>query len=375
MKVLFDFVPNHTSINHPYAESVKKYGKASEFYDFYQRDMDGAKYASNYHRTTEGFIYYFWEDLINLNYKSEIVQRWMIEACKYWVREFDIDGFRFDAVWGVNARMPAFGNKLRMALKAIKPDLFLLAEDKPGLEVYASGFDAAYDWEQDTSWVSHWSWQYRYHEKESHTVFNHPDVNKRAGMLRKAIFDQPMYKSRTLHFMENNDLPRFGVHHSDQQVRMVAALLLSLPGIPLLYNGQEVGVKAHPYTRHSVFAADKSIRSLDSISFDYYQKLLRLRKKYPALSVGAMEHLPVANSQSVFAFHRWHEEDHFLVLLNLAGSASSAVIDLTPLNIGKPGEATDVISGKSVEITRRGPHAYEALFDLDGFSAMWLRFR
>ena len=58
-------------------------------------------------------------------------------------------------MWGVNARAPLFGKRLQLELKSIKPDLFLLAEDKasPGT-VYKQGFDAAYDWTKDTNWVS-----------------------------------------------------------------------------------------------------------------------------------------------------------------------------------------------------------------------------
>jgi glycosidase len=44
--------------------------------------------------------------LVNLNFKNNEVQQWILEACKYWVRKFNIDGYRFDAMWAVNARAP-----------------------------------------------------------------------------------------------------------------------------------------------------------------------------------------------------------------------------------------------------------------------------
>jgi hypothetical protein len=54
-------------------------------------------------------------------------------------------------------------NDCKLELKSIKPDILLIAEDKAANEeVFESGYDAAYDWTADTSWISHWSWQYHY---------------------------------------------------------------------------------------------------------------------------------------------------------------------------------------------------------------------
>src|SRR5205085_3341390 len=97
MKVIFDFVPNHTSIAHPYAQDIIKNKQASPYYDYYQHENDGAPYSSFYHHDNDGFYFYFWKSLVNLNYNNEAVQKWIIEACKYWVKKFDIDGYRFDA--------------------------------------------------------------------------------------------------------------------------------------------------------------------------------------------------------------------------------------------------------------------------------------
>ena len=120
IKVLFDFVPNHTSIRQPFAQDIIKKRKSSPYYDYYQHENDGAPYSSNYHKDSSGFIFYFWKDLINLNYNNPEVRKMITDACKYWIQEFDIDGYRFDAVWAVNARAPEFGKHLRKELKALK---------------------------------------------------------------------------------------------------------------------------------------------------------------------------------------------------------------------------------------------------------------
>ncbi len=330
LKVLFDFVPNHTSIKHPYAQDYIRHGTRSHYYDFYQHEIsDGAPYSSFYNKDSLGFVNYFWADLVNLNYSNEEVQRWMIEACKYWIKKFDIDGYRFDAVWGVNARAPLFAKRLRTELKSIKPELLFLAEDKGAdANVYKAGFDVAYDWTADTAWVSHWPWQYEYDAKKNLTVFNHPDVTKRAALLQKALFGNGDPALPRLRFMENNDLPRFIKSHNLEATKLAAALLFALPGIPMLYNGQEIGYTAHPYSKHSVFKKDTSIQDLDSNDlFPFYQQLIGLRKKYAALQSSAIAHLPVFPQDKLVAFRRWKDNQAFVIVMNIDSASANATLD------------------------------------------------
>ena len=63
LRVMFDFVPNHTSISHPYAEEVIQYGDKSHYYNFYQHTNDGAEYSSFYKIDSLGFVHYFWDNL------------------------------------------------------------------------------------------------------------------------------------------------------------------------------------------------------------------------------------------------------------------------------------------------------------------------
>jgi glycosidase len=318
LRVILDFVPNHISVFHPYAIDVAEQGKASRYYNFFQHTNDGAPYSSLYQTDSLGFVHYFWNHLVNLDYNNEEVQQLIIDACKYWVRKFDIDGYRFDAVWAVNARAPSFGKRLQSELKSVKPDLLLLAEDK-GADgtVYEKGFDAAYDWEIDTTWISHWSWEYDYSPQNDLTIFNHPVVAKRSELLRKALFHNGDSVHPRLRFIENNDLPRFTKIHGIERTKMAAALLFSLSGIPLIYNGQEIGSTVHPYSSRAIFSKDQTIESLDSSHlFNYYKSLIDLRKKYESLRSPFIEELQVS-SNGVVAFHRWSRDQHIIVVINM----------------------------------------------------------
>ncbi len=131
MHVILDFVPNHSSIYHAFAQDAIKYGTESHYYNFYQREKDNSPYSSNEHIDDNGFVYYFdWSYMPNLNYDNPELQNYILEAAKYWVNNFEVDGYRFDAVLAVTARAPEFTKKLRLALKQIKPEILLLAKIK-----------------------------------------------------------------------------------------------------------------------------------------------------------------------------------------------------------------------------------------------------
>ncbi len=329
MHVLFDFVPNHTSIFHPYAKEVKQYGGQSHYYNFYQHTNDGAKYSSQEQIDSNGFVHYFWNDLVNLDYNNPETQQWILEAFKYWLRKFDIDGYRIDAAWAFNARNSSFGKQLQTSLKSIRPDILLLAEDKGALRsVYAEGYDAAYDWMADSGWISKWSWSTDYNPSKNPTIFNYYDENSRSTLLNKSLFNNGDTIHLRLRFLENNDQQRFITAHGKERTKMASALLLALPGLPLIYNGQEIGFERKPYSNKFIFKTNQSIQSADTNNlFPWYEKLNKIRIEHEALRSNHMQLLPV-NLQTMYALHRWQNDEHIIVLSNLGNEDSNTEVDI-----------------------------------------------
>jgi hypothetical protein len=97
IRVLIDFVPNHSSDEHPYFQDAQARGKESPYYDFYDRDANGTPTH-----------YFEWTNLPNFNYNNPEVERFITEAFSFWVRDFDVDGFRVDVAWGVKERKPDY---------------------------------------------------------------------------------------------------------------------------------------------------------------------------------------------------------------------------------------------------------------------------
>lgn len=396
LRVMLDFVPNHSSIEHRYAQDAIAHGPRSHYYDFYMRESDGAPYSFNYKSLQEGemtFLYYFtWGDMVMWDFTNPEVERLIIEASRYWIEEFDIDGYRFDAVWAPHARDPEFTKRWRLALKRVKPEALLLAEAKaPYSEAYEGtghpdifeSFDVAYDWTASDDCVSQWVWARNcgysaYQDGEQRTIFNSGVAGLRTRDLRNALTN---YRNGfpedavILRFLENNDLPRMRMNHTAEQSKMAAALLFALDGIPMLYYGQELGtIFQYP----SYPPGDPLIRYDRDDMWSYYQHLIRLRKTFSAFTDRNFAEVSVEPSGitgHVFAFRRWNTGQNIFAAINMADETVSAEL-LMPvgemgLNPGTTYYLTDLFTGENRTLTTEEMDAVAV--DLPAYSTrLWI---
>lgn len=312
IRVLMDFVPNHTSNEHPYFKDTVEKGQDSPYWDFYDRDENG------------NYTYYFdWTHLPNLNYDNPEVRRMMIEAFSYWVREFDVDGFRVDACWGVQQRRPDFWPEWRRELKRIKPDLLLLAEASARDPYnFENGFDAAYDWTEN---LGNWAWAGFWGDQGEKV-----ETAQLIKQLKDALTNEPEgYHSDALifRFLNNNDTrTRFIATHGEDLTRVATALLLTLPGIPCIYTADEVGQWFLPYSDAAPISFRERYRGLR----DYHKKLIALRKDTPSLHSRLWQILEVEPAGQVLAYVRFLEgnQEPVVVLLNFSEEAASVKLTI-----------------------------------------------
>ena len=349
MRVLFDIVQNHSSIHHPYAKDKVRNGEYSHYYDFYQSENDNAPYSQHYTTLSGGFIYYFWNDLVNHNYNNPEVQRWMIEAAKHWIKKYDIDGYRYDAIWGVNARAPEFAREMRLALKSMKPEILMLAEDKATWpETFDERFDIGFDWFPEESWVSHWAFQTFYSDNSNPTIFNSSNQNNRASLLRNALTNNGngyASNAKILRFIGNNDIYHFITHHGLERTKMAAALIFALNGIPMVYNGQEIGVQGHPYGTERIFYPGQTIKQQDGYGlYPFYQRLAEIRTNSPALYSNNFEEVNVSPNNFTYAFRRWENKENVIGAINMGDVAVG-------LNLYLPVDEMNLESTKTYYLT------------------------
>jgi cyclomaltodextrinase / maltogenic alpha-amylase / neopullulanase len=336
IRVLMDFVPNHSSAQHPYFLSAKEGGQGSPYWDCYDRDAAG-----------EPTHYFDWTHLPNLNYENPEVRRMMIEGFSYWVREFDVDGFRVDAAWGVKQRRPDFWPEWRKELKRIKPDLLLLAEASARDPYYFdNGFDVAYDW---TDQLGHWAWQVVWDTYKLRLLsYNLTDAltNGRDGFHPDALI---------FRFLNNNDTgERFITRHGEGVTRVATALLLTLPGVPCIYTGDELGEEFKPYEDSGPLPWIERVPGLR----DYHKQLIALRNTLPSLHSRSWAPLTLeaARDQVAYAYLRYHDdyEDPILVLLNFSEDPTELAFSL-PENFSAlaGGTLNDLWSGERVAVSTK----------------------
>lgn len=299
MKVILDIALNHLPMEHSFAQDVIKNGAKSTYSDFFQIEINPqhaySKHAHLLQIENGQFVHYFWKTFFNLNYDSLSVRNYALSALEFWVREFDVDGYRLDAAWGAQNRWPEFYNTVSSSLRKLKPDIFILAEDHVSYpQIYKdhqqphlknSGITAAYDWNaNDPYYVSKWNFQI---EEEDHsTIFNLDNPEEAANLFVEQIQAQENSKQAVIfRYLQNNDLPSFLQHHNLKQTKFAAAAMILLPGVPLIFYGQELGL-AYEQWHLPTIDPKLLLKSYDSKLWAYYQKLLSLKQQSIAFREG-----------------------------------------------------------------------------------------
>jgi cyclomaltodextrinase len=290
IRVLLDLVPNHTSHLHPFFTDAAQ-GPDSRHYDWYDRDADG--------RPTH---YFNWTHLPNLNYDNPDVRAYVDGVFSYWVTKFDVDGYRVDACWGVQRRRPDYWPAWSRMLRGLKPDLLLIAEASARDEYwYESGYDAAYDWTDD---LGRWAWEDVFSDREEIAV-----------RLDRALAADPR-PGQVFRFLDNNDTgARFVSRYGPALTRAAAALVLTLPGIPCIYTGEEVGAEYEPYGPPGVVDWDDDRHGLR----EWYRALCHLRADRPALRAEGWARAQVAPERGdcyAYVRHGGADDEPLLVAVN-----------------------------------------------------------
>ncbi|TDO01311.1 alpha-amylase family glycosyl hydrolase [Sunxiuqinia elliptica] len=282
-KVIIDWVANHTGwdnqwiFDHP---------------EWYTKDSTGAIIAPNPD----------WSDIADLNFDVQPMRRAMIDAMDFWLEEANIDGFRCDVAWGVPQD---FWEEARASFDSIKP-IYMLAEDEdhPGLLKYA--FESNYTW------------------KLHHTMNAVAKGEQTAQDLRNYFveMDEEKYTpgSFPMQFITNHDENSWAGTVNQRMgdaADAFAAFSFTVPGIPLIYSGQEAGLD-----KQLAFFEKDEIDWSKLDKEEFYRRLIELKKTNEALwnglDGGDMKLLNTNHNDQVFAFTREKNSNKLLIIMNLS---------------------------------------------------------
>ena len=250
-----------------------------------------------------------WPDVADLNYGNMEMRAEMIACMKYWVEEYDVDGFRCDFAYGVPQD---FWEAAREELETVKP-MLMLAEDDLNLDLLDRAFDMNYNLGLYDVLVA-----------VAHD-------SKSADKIRTYIPDSFPDGTYTMNFLDNHDKNAYertimeGI--GKDAMPAMYSLIFTLPGTPMIYTGNEIGLD------HAIAFMEKDTIDWDSSDVDYRPLLAELsaiRRENEALHSGnyggAIEYLDLGK-KAVFAFSRQVEGNHVICLFNLTKRESQ--VDLT----------------------------------------------
>jgi glycosidase len=224
----------------------------------------------------------------------------MIAMLKYWITTADVDGFRCDVAYMVPTD---FWEQVRAQLTEVKPDIMMLAEgSKP--ELLTNAFDLDYSWPLLAT---------------MNNVLIH---DAPASDIRKSWQESlHQFPQGSLHMRVSDDhdearaVARYGINGA----LAASALMFTLDGVPLLYNGMEVGDATESgdpalFDKLNIFWQPKERPPLARI----YHSLIELRKNYPAFTSGQLVWLPNSDESKVVSFLRRDNQDEFLIVINFS---------------------------------------------------------
>jgi glycosidase len=315
MKVIIDWVANHTGFDHQW--TIKNPG-------WYRKDKEG------------NFMgLYGWVDVIDLNYEVPELRLAMIDAMKHWISEFDIDGFRCDMARTVPVD---FWIEARGECDAIKP-LFWLAECE--IIDYHEAFDLTYGWEA-----------MRGLDKYMKGELTLADIIP----ILTAYSRYPIGSKKLLFTSNHDENSDHGTEYEKYgaAAKAMAVFSCTWPGIPLIYSGQEL-----PNLKRLAFFEKDFIEweaGVQPALHYFYKSLFVFRKRNKALQESASVLLLKTGHADSLVYLCRRQQDRVLVAINLSKEVAEFQVEHPAL----PGEYVDLFEGTALQIGRRKNFTLEA---------------
>lgn len=356
IRVLVDLVLNHTSSEHPYFQSALM-DSASPYRSWYlwspvQKKAKGWE-APVWHRNPFREEYYyglFWSGMPDLNLLNPQVKAEVKKISRYWLKDMGVDGFRLDAaahfIEAPDTVMNASGNNpwlrdFESEIKRISPNAFTVGEvtyDSPEtiLRYYPDQLD------------SYFTFQI------ANLLIDAARTGSAAKLIPALAYSQKTFPpGRWSPFLRNHDQTRTMTELNGDfaKAKVAAALLLTLPGFPFVYYGEEIGMtgnKPDPRlrtpmhwrkTRAAGFTTGMAWEPLqpDSMTanveaqendrrslLNHYRALIHLRSENPAIGSGDFVPL-VTGNDGVAAYLRRNGNRNVIVVANLGASRAGGI--------------------------------------------------
>ena len=336
IKVIIDGVFHHCGFSFEYFQDVVKNGQVSKYsnwfviykfpvFPFRYKILNAVtrilpfelrwKIRARFSPPYESFLRNY--EVPRFNYNSNDVWNFILRVAEYWVKNFDIDGWRLDVAHGIP---PQFWKIFRDKMKAIKPSIFIFGEVifYSPLWFEEGCFDGATNYDLYNlvkAFFAEGSMGVRDFEK---------------GLARLRFLQPPPYCFFMFNFLDNHDVSRFlSLCKGDKRkVKLALIFLFTYIGIPSFFYGDEVGITGK--SMHGCRATmiwDERLWDADLRSF--YKTLISLRKMEP-LVTGMYKTILVNDEKNLLIYKRELGDDRVIVVLNNCSRGYKLEFDVDP---------------------------------------------
>ena len=323
MKIILDFVPNHTGWDHVWL---------TEHPDYYTKDEEGNVVDPIDPSTGESWG---WTDVADLNFDNADMRINMISDMTYWLEEEGIDGFRMDVAHGVPVE---FWDQVSTALTSVKPDVFMLGESQVSDLRNKKYFQCDYGWS-----FHHLLNEIAHGDKgpkdvEDWLINNRKEYSTGWHIQFTSNHDENSWAGSTKE--------RMGDAHD-----ALAALAYTIEGMPLIYGGQE-----EPLERRLEFFEKDDIGFKNYAKAEWYTKMLQLKHDNEALWNGEFggdtEFIHV--DDQVLVFVREKNDDKVFCMLNLSNSPAKYEMqdDLIDYKDAFTDQPVQLVKGGTVDLAK-----------------------
>ncbi len=307
LKVIIDLVANHTSWDSKLI---------TEHPDWFSKDSSGAIVSPNPE----------WTDVADLDYSKQGLRKYMEDMMVWWVKDVGIDGFRCD----VAELVPTdFWEEARQKLDAVKPVMMLSEGSTP--EHHMKAFDVTYSW--------------NVYDMLLPIVSGMRPATAIDTILKTESLQYPVGALR-MRFTTNHDknawdapaVTKFG----PEGLKAISVLVATMPGIPLMYTGEEVANDRRLSLFEKVevdWTRPRTMGTLDSALFHF-------RASHPALRTGTLAKLKTNHDDQVYAFLRSAGRDMVVVIINLHKSPVHFRMEWPEGTSRRPEEFRDLLTGR-----------------------------
>lgn len=320
MKIVLDAVFNHSGIDFFAFEDVCRNGEKSKYKDWfyikkfpvdkdeiirrYKSAKDGESWYldkdGNDVRTYEMFAFYPY--MPKFNTENRELKKYLIEAGKYWIREYKIDGWRLDVANEIDHQ---FWREFRSEIKALNPESLIIGEVWHNAEVWLRGdqFDSVMNYPLN-------------HLLKHYIVSNTMDKEEFCHEINKIVIaNTGQVNEMMLNFLSSHDIERYYTACSGKKGKLLSsyAFIFTFIGIPMIYYGDEIGMKggADPDCRRCM---DWDENNRDKKIFETVKRLIKIRKENKALKKGSFSWIEL--DSDLLSYIREYEEEKVLVILN-----------------------------------------------------------